>query len=757
MKIFPNRNRKKTKKGQVQSTGRLLSQISRRIWLLLILLIGLFVFLAVRFFLQATSNTDDSLRSALNQFNYNTSVEVARPGDILDANMTTLATSYYVYILFLDPKNIYETERMYPGSLEKTIEVVSGCFGLDADALRKGLEENRNLNYYRFGKTKVEEEQRAEFYRIQAKINGTAKADPEAETGEDGGAEPAAEEKKKLRVIGVYFEPEARRIYPYGTVASKLIGFRTIDTLQGLWGLEKYYDNELKGINGRQYGYMNENADLERDVVTRKNGDTLVTTLDVNLEMMIARELEEWYAETDENGNLVNSAKSVNILAMDPNSGAIKAFVSDSDYDINRPTDLSGLYTEEQIAFFRQNQEDYEDAENRAAESGTELEWDMEAFPTEDQKLNEMWRNSLISNSYEPGSTGKVMTYAAAIEENVISEDTPYFCDGAIQVANYSIKCHNYPLGGCGAIDAVQAVANSCNVAFIQIGQALGRTAFAKYQQIFNFGQKTGVDLPGEASCEGLLYNESQLNDVELATNAFGQCYNVTMLQLASAFCSTINGGYYYRPYVVSRILDSSGATVKAVEPVVLRQTVSEATSRKVRDALRATVASETGTGGSIQYADGEELRGYSFIAKTGTAEKLPRSAKKYLVSVISAVPQEHPELVLYVTIDEYGGALQADSMPAQKLTGNIWGSILDYIGVYSEYGQGVDQYRYNTEPADEAWQNGEAIMEGENGSPGPLPPADDGSGMYNGLIINPENVINPNDALPDMPVLFSE
>jgi stage V sporulation protein D (sporulation-specific penicillin-binding protein) len=370
-----------------------------------------------------------------------------------------------------------------------------------------------------------------------------------------------------------------------------------------------------------------------------------------------------------------------------------------------------------------------------------------------------MWRNTLISDSYEPGSTGKVMTFAAAIEEGVIDADTVFECDGYRQVANYNIKCHNYLKGGCGSIDSLTAIAASCNVAFMEIGMRLGRENFAKYQQLFNFGQKTGIDLPGEASCEGLLYNVDQLNDVELVTNAFGQCYNVTRLQLAAAFCATINGGYYYKPYVVSELLDSDGSVVESYEPVLVRQVVSEETSAVVREALRRTITDQTyGTGGGVQVSDERLIEGISFIAKTGTAQKLPRSDNKYLISVISAVPMDDPQLVLYVTIDEYGGELQADSAPAQYLSGDIWGTILNYIGVYSESDPGPEDYVYEEETAesgaDEAWVDGDSIMTNLDGDPldTPVPPQDDGRGVYDAPIVDPDSVISPDDALPGLP-----
>ena len=388
--------------------------------------------------------------------------------------------------------------------------------------------------------------------------------------------------------------------------------------------------------------------------------------------------------------------------------------------------------------------------------SADKFDWDFDNYPTTDYVLNSIWRNDMISTSYEPGSTGKVITYAAALEENAVTEDTPFSDPGSIQVGSTVINCHNKDLGGCGDINAEIGLENSCNVAFVGIGQALGVHNFVKYQKMFNFGQLTGVDLPGEVNCAGLLFPEDQMTDLDLATNAFGQCYNVTMLQMATAFSAAINGGTYYRPYVVSAILNADGTTAQTIEPEPVRQVISEETSRRVREALSLVVYGESGTGGRMPYADGKYLSGYHFIAKTGTAQKLPRADKKYLISVISAVPEDSPQLVLYVTIDEYGGELQADSYPAQQLSGEIWGAVLDYIGVYSDDAADVDRYRYDTTGAaasDEEWNDGTLSMENLEGGPlgTPEPPADDGSGEdTSSLLISPDEILNPDSALPD-------
>ncbi|MGI6107678.1 MAG: peptidoglycan D,D-transpeptidase FtsI family protein [Lachnospiraceae bacterium] len=818
-------------------------QIRRKIWIIFIPVSILFAAAAVRVVYLATADTESSTRSALSQFNYTVSTDVAKPGDILDANGLTLATSYSVYRLILDPSVMYQTEKQYQGSIRATAGLLSRMFGLDADDIIAQVEENADSQYLRYsaeqddgtaGNVFISYDERSIFEQVEDRVNNPEDyTDSEGSTEESaasGEAEADAEVLEQTALVqeenetagesdahiaGVWFEEEMRRTYPYSGLASKLIGFTTRDTTEGLWGLQLYYNDTLQGTDGKSYSYINDNTDLERDVTPAVDGQTLQTTIDINLTRMIREQLDEWLSQTDENGNLVNTAKAINILAMDPNTGAIKAYVSSTDYDLNEPNNLDSFYSEEEQAVFAANQEAYdsalaawqeahsgedgeeetsgeeetEQAASTASADGTEestqasssaeeaesasetaeeitggsgaspdsetFSWDYENYPTTDYIRNSIWRNDMISSSYEPGSTGKVITYAAALEEGAVTEETPFTDTGSIQVGSTVINCHNKYLGGCGEINAEIGLENSCNVAFVGIGQALGVHNFVKYQKLFNLGQLTGVDLPGEISCEGLLFSEDEMTELDLATNSFGQCYNVTMLQMAAAFCAAINGGTYYRPYVVSAILNEDGTTAETVEPEAVRQVISSETSERVREALWLVVYGETGTGGRIPFADGSYLSGYEFIAKTGTAQKLPRTDEKYLISVLSAVPKDDPQLVLYVTIDEYGGELQADSYPAQQLTGEIWGAVLDYLGIYSDESSGVDQYRYGDDAAasDEQWNDGTLSMENLEGGPlgTPEPKEDDGTGSTDSsVMISPEDILNPDNALPD-------
>ena len=821
-----------------KDTGKLASRINLRMKIVSGGVAACMTLLVVYIGVRSATTNEEYERKALSQMSYSSSTLVAKSGEIYDANMTPIAVSNRVYILIIDPKVILETEEISgrQGTIDATVQAIAQCFDLDADEVKNTIMESADKNYLRYvpegwssKKYLVTEEQKAAFDALEAEINGTAetKASTTAAegasnasngTGSEGTAEEATtetpttasvasaasdlttaedDETKGARVVGVWFETEYQRYYPYGDLASKVIGFTTKDSTEGIWGLERYYNEELRGTNGRSYSYIDSNENLIRDVIEPTDGYSLVSTIDMNLTKILSNTAKEWINETDENGEKIRKVKSYSILAMDPNTGAVKAMVTDTDYDLNNPNDLTNFYTDEELATFANNEkmsEDYADYLEKeqeklkeqmaatASDSATSdistnttttsdsLEiamaspyaayldedgaWDHENYPTTTDVQNEIWRNGIISNSFEPGSTGKVITYAAAIEEGLITEDTLFDdSEGFLNIGRTMVKCHNYATGGCGIINAKDAVAQSCNVAFMEIGKLLGPETFVKYQQLHNLGQKTGIDLPGEASCEGLLYTADQLGELELATSAFGQCYNVTMIQMAASFCADINGGYYYKPYTVESILDQDGNVVESVKPTLVRQVISEETSATVRRALEFAVTDGTVYG--VQVADrenGVKMEGYDFGGKTGTAQKLPRSEDKYIISLISAAPMSSPQLVLYVVVDEYEGSDEDGSAPVQYLSGRLWYAIKDYIGLYSELDADVNSYDWTT-PTENDSMNGESIFTDSEGDYNalPVPPIAGAVEETDPAVENQDdNIIDPEDALVD-------
>ena len=292
---------------------------------------------------------------------------------------------------------------------------------------------------------------------------------------------------------------------------------------------------------------------------------------------------------------------------------------------------------------------------------------------TTSEALMSMWSNFCVSSAYEPGSTYKPFTVAAALDEGVVKDSDYFNCDGGLTVSGVRIRCSNR--SGHGSISLEKSLMESCNSALMAIGQKLGRANFSKYNEIFGFGQKTGIDLPGETA--GLIHKEEELNPVELATSSFGQTQTVTMVQMAAGFSSLVNGGDYYEPHIVKEIQNENGAIVKKMEPVVVKKTVSDKTSSLIRQYMKATV--EDGT------AAPAAVKGYSIGGKTGTAQKRPVSERKYLVSFLGCVPAENPEAVVYVIIDEPHVEDQAHSTYATEFASKIMKKILPFLEIYPE------------------------------------------------------------------------
>ena len=446
------------------------------------------------------------------------------------------------------------------------------------------------------------------------------------------------EENSKIK--GVTFDERYERYYPYSTVGSKIIGFCS-DEGEGIWGIENQYNRELSGTNGRQYGYYDSNLNLVETVREATNGNNIVSTIDVNVQGILERHMNEFQKKV--------GSKNMGCIIMNPQNGEIYAMSSYPEYDLNSPRDLTVLYSESQIK--KMTDEEQADA------------------------LNKMWRNFCISDAYEPGSTYKPMTVAAALDEGITSEKKHYYCDGYQKVNGIQIKCVAYNAGGHRDQDICQALMNSCNDVLMQLGAKLGRLKFLEYNNDFGFGKKTGIDLPGESS--GGVFTAETMHAVELATSSFGQGQTVTMIQLASAFCAVINGGNYYEPHVVKEVDSASGVPVSSKDNTLVRRVITENTSAKLRKYLQKTV--EEGT------ANPASVVGYTFGGKTGTAQKHPVALKNYLVSFIGFTPTDNPQVVVYVVIDEPHVADQAHSTPATEFSSEVMKEVLPILGLYQD------------------------------------------------------------------------
>ena len=554
----------------------------------------------------------------LSQYRYSTNTLTARRGDIVDRNGTTVATSRPAYILILDArvlnakfKNAQKEEKTY---LEETLPAITQCFGISEEEIRKAVSENSTSSYIRFnGKTYVESEQVDAFKKMQ-------------------------ETNKNLK--GVWFETEFQRFYPFSESACHVIGFTTTDGGDGLWGLENYYNDYLTGTNGRVTSYLNEDYDLERNVYDAKNGNTVVTTIDMTAQSIIEADIKAYMDSV--------GAEHVGVILMDPNSGEIMSMATTGAYDLNNPWDLTKFYEQKEI-------DAMDETEKQEA-------------------LNRIWRNFCISDSYEPGSVAKTLTIACGLEEDVFKPDDEYYCEGYKIVDGQRIRCHIRE--GHGELTVAEGLEESCNDVLMQLAWKIGVDKFADYQNKFNIGQLTGIDLPGEASCSSLHYNASNMGKLELSTNSFGQNFNTTMVQMAGAVSSLVNGGNYYQPYLVKKIVDESGTTVYEKNPVVLRSTVSPETSDAMRELMYGVV--ENGTGNIVN------LEGYSIGGKTGAGEKQPRNGC-YVISFISFTSVEDPRYLLYVVIDQPWIRDQSSSAEAQYLAREIWVDLLPYLNVFKD------------------------------------------------------------------------
>lgn len=446
-------------------------------------------------------------------------------------------------------------------------------------------------------------------------------------------------QSSKSKVTGVWFEEEYARIYPYSSLASHVIGFVNADG-SGSYGLEQYYNDELSGIPGLSYTYFDNDLKQQKTVEDAVDGYELVTTIDYNVERIVEEKIKDFLDTT--------GAKNIGVIVMDPNDASVLAMASNREYDLNNPRDLEACYPSSEIMFM-----------------------------TEDEKLEkryEMWKNYCISDTYEPGSTFKTITVASALDENAISTEDTFYCAGYSEVGGWRIGCNNKY--GHGKLSLTQSLMKSCNCALMEIAAKLGKDSFYKYQTKFGFGAKTGIDLPGESS--GILIPLKNLNETELATSSFGTTFNVTMIQIAAAYASIINGGTYYQPHVVREIRRSDKTVVSNYNDMGVRQSISEGTASFIRNSLYMTVESGTATPAKVE--------GYLIGGKTGTAQKRPREEKRFVVSFAGFAPVTDPQVLIYIVIDEVADPeLSSSSSPATKLCASIMKEILPYLGIYPD------------------------------------------------------------------------
>lgn len=541
---------------------------------------------------------------------YDTTI-VANRGSIVDRNNQAFAVSTRVYDLALDVRVLveyYDAEEQ-----EKTISTLASIDYL-------GLDYNTLKSY------------------IVTDENGVPAADTHWKVLAKKLTREQKEEIEAMDLKGVVFGADTKRSYPLGTIGSDVIGFIRGDSS---WGIENKYDSVLSGVNGREFKTYDGGSTAVVETIDAKDGATVVTTLDYNIQQYAEQAVAEAVAEYQ--------PEHAAILVMNPNTGEVYAMADSPTFDSNTPSDPTTVNTSEEFA----------------------TQWAAMTDEEQLEYLTESWKNFNITNTFEPGSIYKPMVVAAALEEGIISENDTFVCNGSKTVYDREISC--WQQSGHGTQTVEDVLANSCNVAMMDIGEKMGVSLFYKYQKDFGFGEKTGIDLPGEESAANLMFAENAIGPVELATMSFGQSFNCTAIQVLTAFSAVINGGNLMQPYVVSQIIDSDGEIIYEKTPTLVRKVISEETSNTVRKYLQAVI--DTGTGKKAK------IEGYAIGGKTGTAQQAIRANEQYTVTFVGFLPVDNPEIIAIAILDRPAGYTEGSTSAAPMLKG-LLENIIKYLGI---------------------------------------------------------------------------
>lgn len=554
------------------------------------------------------------------------SLITAPRGDIYDCNMQLLATSSAAWTVYITPNGIKKLESAKAEEVKKVIaEGLSEILDLDYETVYGYTEKN---SYYVIVKKKIEK----------------SAADEVRQFILDN------EELELVKYIGI--DETTKRYYPNDSLASVVLGFVGSDD-QGLSGIESYYDNDLTGIAGRVVAAKNAagtNMPFSYEKVEEgTKGKSLVLTLDSYVQYTAEKYLE---AAIEENQIAERGAAVV----MNVNTGAIIAMAVKGDFDPNEPFELSA---EDQVK----------------VDAATT---DEEKSKLENELLNRQWRNKAVSDTYEPGSVFKIVTAAIALEENLVNKNSSFYCSGVTTVAGRTYHCHK--AGGHGSQNLLQAISNSCNPAFITIGQLVGVSTFSKYFKAFGLTEKTGIDLPGEAN--STYHKEEDMGPVELSSSSFGQTFNVTPMQFICAVAASVNGGYLVQPHVVEKKLDENGKVVETTSTSYKRQVISETTSATMRELLQ--FVAENGAKNAL-------VPGYDIGAKTGTSQKVSKILATgddylYIGSCATVAPADNPEIAVFVMLDEPKGDKYYGGTIAAPVNSQIMKDILPYLGYEPSY-----------------------------------------------------------------------
>lgn len=629
-----------------QKKNKFSIKMQKKLVVLFAIVLLAFAGLSVRLTILAKEKESQYQKQVLIQQQYDSSVLPYRRGDIVDAKGTKLATCEKVYNLIIDAKVMNTQLAGKTPYLEPTLAALEQYFDLDMTVIREHVSTNKSSAWY-VAARQLSYDQISGFQAAQ---------------------------EKNSNIKGVWFEEEYKRIYPYGSLAADAIGFSGRDN-QGSYGLEEYYNDVLNGINGREYGYLNDDLALERTVKAAVDGNSIHSTIDTNVQLIVEKYLKKFMEEHKDEYRPGNGAENVGCIIQWVDTGEILAMASYPNYDLNNVRDPQAL-----IGSMMVEQYDLGNGYYEIKKNGTVIDQAVLDAMDQDQlylNLNNLWKNYCITGTYEPGSVAKPFTVAAALESGAIAPNATFECTGFLEIGGYKIKCHS---SRRGTHTLEEAIATSCNVSMMRIAQALGADDFCEFQEIFNFGLKTNIDLAGEARTASLIYTADKMGPTDLATNSFGQNFNVTMVQTITAFSSLINGGYYYEPHMVNKITNAAGATVQNIEPRLLKQTVSESTSAYIRQYCRAVVTD--GTGKTARPA------GYMIGGKTGTAETIDqnthkRSETEHVVSFMGFAPADDPKIAIYVVVDRPNVEKQGNARLATGLVRSILTEVLPYLNIF--------------------------------------------------------------------------
>ncbi len=633
--------------GRDMGRNKFTTKMQRKLVVLFLLVLLAFAGLSARLILINRDKGESYEKQVLSQQQYSSKTIPYKRGEILDSKGTKLAVSEKVYDLVLDCKQMNAKEEY----VEPTLQALEDYFGADKAQVRAYAQENPSSQYYVIKKQMTWDEISAYQEMME---------DPERT-------------EESANIAGIWFEESYRRVYPNNTLACDVIGFTRSDGV-GLYGLEEYYNDTLSGVNGRQYGYLDTDENLQRTTRAAVDGYSIYSTIDTTIQGIVEKYLKKYDEENRNVAREGNGAFDAACIVMEVNTGNVLAMASYPFYDLNdirntepligsRMIDVSGNSTDTVIT----------------AEIAESMEDDNDLLM---QNLNALWKNYCISSTFEPGSTMKPFVAAMGLEDGRLKGNESFECTGIMEVGGYNIRCHNYLSGAEGWLTIGESIERSCNVALIRMAQVIGTEEFLKYMEEFNFGLKTNIDLAGEARTASLVFNENTMGPTELATSSFGQGFNVTMIEMITGFCALINGGYYYEPHMVSRITASDGSVVENIEPRVLKQVISSETSAKVREYCEQVIYGENGTGWRAR------TPGYRIGGKTGTAETVSaqgtREKDEYVVSFLGYAPADDPQIAVYVVLNRPNSQNQdLETGKAALMARNIFCEVLPYLNIF--------------------------------------------------------------------------